>query len=150
MKTQVFKRGLDHSRKIRRKVLEASTDCGFGRSRAGCGEAMTAFHAKLSGTRLPACLLLLAPTLFRRLFIHTTHAFHVLHPARHYASPSSLPSPSLSNRINLASPFRFSLFLHLMLPPSSRVSSHLCIVLFTFSLRKSRKFKHLTLGRFNR
>lgn len=90
-----------------------STDCGFGRSRAGRAEAVTAFHAELSGTRLPACLL-------HRLFIHITRAFHVLHPARHYASPSSLPSPSPSNRIDLTVSSFFAPSSH-MPPPSSSI-----------------------------
>lgn len=71
MKTQIFKRGLGRSRKIRKKILDASTDCGFGRSRAGRGEAVTAFHAELSGTRLPACFYL--PLLSFTVCSYTSH-----------------------------------------------------------------------------
>lgn len=71
----------------RKKVLEVS-GCGFGGSQAGRAEAVTAFHAELSGTRLPACLHLPLPSspprLLRIVFVHT-RVSRVLHPARHYA-----------------------------------------------------------------
>lgn len=139
----------------RKKVLEVS-GCGFGGSQAGRAEAVTAFHAELSGTRLPACLHLPLPSspprLLRIVFVHT-RVSRVLHPARHYAPRAVVITIAIAvepNRPRDSVPSFFVPSSHPPPPPplapclssSTHARTHtyvcVCTILFiTFSLRTS-------------